>query len=150
MKIKNLLATLLLMASTSMMADDLQYLTISYNGSEESHSLPVVQRISFEDDYLVVTMTSGGRYSYPLSIVEKITFTETATAIEALPEAAKGLEYKDGKLDIKGNGMLCVYSSSGSLVSIANVKEGANVSLNGLPAGVYIVRMGDKTIKIKK
>ena len=149
MKTKNILAAVLLMISANAMADEYQYLTITYSGSESHISLPIVQRISFEDDYLKVT-TSEGWEKFPISIVEKITFTESATAIEALPEQAKDLTYKDGTLAIKGDGLLRIFSTNGALVSIANVKEGANVSLDKLPAGVYIVRMGDKTIKVKR
>ena len=149
MKTKNILAALLLMVSTNMMADEYNYLTLTCSGTEQSISLPIVQRITFEEGYLVVT-TAEGKHSYPISALDKITFTETATAIEALPEQLENLNYKDGTLSIKGDGMLRVYNASGALVSIANVKEGANVSLGSLPAGVYIVRMGNKTIKVRK
>lgn len=147
MKIKSILAALLLMVSTSMMAD--KYLTITSNGTNQSIPLPLVQRITFEEGYVVVS-TSQGTHSYPISILDKMTFTETGDAINALPEEAENLTYKDGTLAIKGDGMLRVYNTSGALVSIANVKEGANVSLDGLPSGVYIVRMGNKVIKVRK
>ena len=149
MKTKNILAALLLMVSTNMMADEYNYLTITCSGTEQSISLPIVQKITFEEGYVVVT-TAEGKHSYPISALDKITFTETATAIEALPEQLENLNYKDGTLSIKGDGMLRVYNASGALVSIANVKVGANVSLGSLPAGVYIVRMGNKTIKVRK
>ena len=151
MKAKNILAALLLMVSTSMVADNYNYLTISYSSSEEDIPLPTVQRISFEDGKVVV-ITSEGNMTFPISLINKLTFTEKeqATAIETLPEQAKDLNYKDGTLSIKGDGLLCIYNSAGALVNIANVKEGANVSLGSLPAGVYIVRMGDKTIKVRK
>lgn len=149
MKTKSILAALLLMVSTSLMADDYNYLTITYSNTEESIPLPVVQKITFEEGYVVVT-TEEGKHSYPISILDKITFTETATAIEALPEQAENITYKNGTLAIKGDGMLRVYNTSGALVCIAHVKEGANVSLGNLPTGIYIVRMGDKTIKIRK
>lgn len=152
MNTKNILAALLLMAVTSMvMADDSKYLTITTNGTERDIPLPIVQRITFEDGYVVVT-TAEGKHSYAISHLDKMTFTEKddADAIEALPEQAENLTYKDGTLAIKGDGMLRVYNTSGALISIANVKEGANVSFKALPAGVYIVRMGDKTIKVRK
>lgn len=149
MKKKNILAALLLMASTGAMAEDFQYLTVSYSNTDQNISLPIVQRISFEDGYLVITTTEG-KNSFPLSVVEKITFTDSPTAIEALPEQAKDLTYKDGTLAVKGDGLLRIYSTNGALVNIANVKEGANISLENLPAGVYIVRIGDRTIKVKR
>jgi len=149
MKTRTLLAALLLMVGTGMMADNFQYLTVTSNGNENYISLPIVQRISFEGDYLVVSTTEE-THRFPISLVDKITFTESATAIEALPEHLENLTYKDGTLAVKGEGLLRVYGTNGALVSIANVKEGANISLDNLPAGVYIVRMGDKTIKVRK
>lgn len=149
MKTRNLLAALLLLACTSMLADNFKYLTISYNGTEQNISLPIVQKITFQDGYVVVTTTEGEN-SYPISVMERITFTESADAIKALPEQAEDMTYENGTLAIKGNGLMRVYNTSGALVSIANIKEGANISLDGLPTGVYIVRMGDKAIKIKK
>lgn len=151
MKTRNLLAALLLLVSTSMMADNVNCLTISYSSSEEDIYLPIVQRISFEEGYAVIT-TTDCKYSYPLSVLDKITFSEKedATAIKALPEQTEDLTFKDGRLSIKGNGLLRIFNTAGALVCIANVKEGANVSLGNLPSGVYIVRMGDKTIKVRK
>ena len=148
MKAKLLLAALLFMFGQGMMADE--YLTISYNGSlEHNLSLPLVQRISFEENYLVVTTTES-THRFPISIIDKISFTESATAIEALPEEAKGLTYKNGTLAVRGDGLLRIFSTNGALLNIANVKEGANISLDNLPAGVYIIRLGDKTIKVRK
>jgi len=152
MKTKTFLAALLLMASINLMADEYNYLTLTTNGTEQSLPLPVVQRITFENGYVVVTTTEG-KHAYPIANLDKITFTESAdeaTAIKNLPEQAENLTFKDGTLVIKGDGMLRVYNTSGAIVSIAYVKEGANVSFDSLPAGVYIVRMGDKTIKVRK
>ena len=152
MKAKNLLAALLLMVSTNMMAQEeelFKYLTITYSETEEYISLPIVTRIFFEDNYLVVTTTESTHH-IPLSVLEKISFTESATGIKALPEQAKDLTYKNGTLAVKGDGLLRIFSMNGALISIANVKEGANISLDNLPAGVYVVRMGDKAIKIRK
>ncbi|MBR5053681.1 MAG: T9SS type A sorting domain-containing protein [Bacteroidaceae bacterium] len=149
MRVKTFLAAMLLMVGTNMMADGYRYLTITFSGSDFNISLPIVQRISFEDNRVVVTTSEGACY-FPISVIEKITFTESATAIEALPEQAEDLTYKNGTLSIKGDGLLRIYSTNGALVNIAYVKEGANVSLDKLPAGVYIVRMGDKTIKVRK
>lgn len=151
MKAKNILAALLLMIGSNMMAEETKALTISYSGTEQSIPLPIVKRITFEDGYVVVS-TAEGKHSYPISVLEKMTFTtvDDPTAIEALPEQAENVVYKNGTLSVKGSGLLRVYTTSGALVSIAQVAEGANISLNDLPAGVYVVRMGDKTIKVKK
>lgn len=147
MKAKNILAALLLMVSTNMMAD--KYLTITYSGLEQNIALPIVQRITFEGGYVVVTTTEG-THSYPISVLDKMTFTESADAIKTLAEQTENMAWKDGTLSVRGDGMLRIYNMAGALISIANVKEGANISLDNLPSGVYIVRMGDKAIKLRK
>lgn len=149
MKAKLFLAAMLLTLGSNMMADEFNYLTITYSDLEHNISLPLVQKISFADGFVVVATTEG-THKYPISLLDKITFTDNATAIEALPEEAKGLTYKEGTLAVRGDGLLRIYGTNGALVNIANIKEGANISFDKLPAGVYIVRMGDKTIKVRK
>lgn len=152
MKTKSILAAMLLLASATVMAEDQKYLTISYSTDlEHSIELPIVQKITFQDGNVVVT-TSEGVHSYPISILNKMTFTtkDIETAITTLPEQSEGLTYADGQLSIKGNGLLRVYNTSGAMVSVVNVEEGANVNLNQFPAGIYIIRMGEQAIKVKK
>lgn len=139
----------LLMASGNIMADTYKYLTIECTNKEESISLPTISKITFNGGNCIVT-TSDGDYTYPLSEMQKLTFTVTPTAIEALPESEKGLKFEDGVLRVDGNGMLRVYNAAGALVQMANVKGGAGISLNNLPKGLYIVSMEGKTIKLRK
>ena len=142
---------MLLMVSATMMADTYNFLTITAAGAEESISLPVVKKITFENGYVVIN-TSEGNHSYPLSILDKMTFTqdETATALETMPEQTESLTYADGKLIVKGSGLLRVYNASGAMISVAEVKEGANISMGNVPAGVYVVSFGEQTIKLRK
>ena len=149
MNTRNIFAALLLMLCTTVLAEDYKYLTISYGGTEQNIALPIVKKITFQNGSVVVTTTEGD-HTYPISIMDRITFTETADAIKALPEQAEDLTYENGTLAVKGNGLLHVYNASGALISIVNVKEGANISFDGLTAGIYIARMGNKTIKVKK
>ena len=147
MRTKLFIAGLMLFASTNLMA--YKYLTVTYTGSEENILLPTVKKIYFLEDRVKVETTEGS-HSYPYSVFEKISFTESADAINAMPEQAENLTFKDGTLAVKGDGFLRIYGTNGALVSIANVKEGANISLSNLPAGVYIVNMNGKTIKVRK
>jgi hypothetical protein len=71
-------------------------------------------------------------------------------AIKALPSEAENMQYKNGILKVDGDGMLRIYSANGALVQLANVKKGANINLNNLKSGLYIVNMGNKTIKLTK
>lgn len=139
----------MMMACTAMWADKYNFLTVSTTG-EDYISLPTIQKITFAEGNCVVTTTTGD-YTYPLSEVKKMYFSvDDPTAIEALPQEAENLQYKDGKLKVNGDGMLRIYSSNGALVQMANVKKGANISLASLQSGLYIVSMGDKTIKVTK
>ncbi len=149
MNMKHLLMAILLMASTTMWADKYNFLTVSSTG-EEYISLPTIQKITFSDGNCVVTTTNGD-YTYPLNEIKKMYFSvDDPTAIEALPQEAENLKYKNGKLKVEGDGMLRIYSSNGALVQLANVKKGANINLSNLKPGLYIINMGDKTIKLTK
>ena len=55
-----------------------------------------------------------------------------------------------GVLKVQGTGVLRVYSISGNLQRLANVRGATNVSLESLPQGIYIIQMGNETIKIQK
>ena len=137
------------MASTTMWADKYNFLTVSSTG-EDYISLPTIQKITFVNGNCVVTTTSGD-YTYPLSEIKKMYFSvDDPTAIEALPQEAENLQYQNGVLKVDGDGMLRIYSANGALVQLANVKKGANINLSNLKSGLYIVNMGDKTIKLTK
>ncbi|MBR4644291.1 MAG: T9SS type A sorting domain-containing protein [Bacteroidaceae bacterium] len=149
MNMKHFLVAILLMASTTMWADKYNFLTVSSSG-EDYISLPTIQKITFANGNCVVTTTTG-EYTYPLSEIKKMYFSvDDPDAIEALPQEAENLQYKDGKLRVDGDGMLRIYSANGALVQMANVKKGANINMNNLKSGLYIVNMGDKTIKLTK
>ena len=106
MKTKNILAAMLLMIGTSLMAEN--YLTVTYGGTTDNFSLPTVQRVTFLDDYVKVTTTECEAL-FPISIIEKISFTDSPDAINALPEQAENLTFKNGTLAVKGDGLLCIY-----------------------------------------
>lgn len=152
MKKNIILAALVAAFSLNSLADDYNYLTVSYNTSKESISLPIIQKIHFTDESVVVTTTDGTEYTYPLSEMKKMTFTgdDQTDAINAIPEQAKGLKFNNGTLKVNGNGMLHIYNANGVLIQMANVKNGANINLESLPIGLYIINMGDKTIKVTK
>ncbi len=146
---KHLLVAILMVASTTMWADKYNFLTVSSTG-EDYISLPTIQKITFADGNCIVTTTTGN-YTYPLSELKKMYFSvDDPTAIEALPQEAENLKFKDGILMAKGDGMLRIYSANGALIQLANVKKGANINLGSLKPGMYIVNMGDKTIKLTK
>jgi len=146
---KFIVGALMMSVSTAAMADGFNYLTVGYSDKEESISLPTIYKISFSDGNCVVATTDGD-FTYPLSEMKKMTFTANATAIEALPESAPCMTFRDGTLEVSGSGMLRIYNADGVLRQMAMVKDGANINLSCLPSGLYIVDMNGKVIKIRK
>lgn len=147
---KVLILVAALLCAAPIVADEYNYLTVTCTNAEQSISLPTVQKITFADGNAVVTASDGQTYIYPLTELQKMTFTANPTAIKALPTQEKGLSYKGGTLKVTGTGVLRIYNSAGALLQIAHVKDAANINLSALPKGVYVVNMGQKTIKVKK
>lgn len=139
-----------LLCATNIAADEYNYLTVTCTNAEQSISLPTVQKITFSDGNAVVTASDRNIYTYPLTELQKMSFTATATAIKALPTQEKGLTCKDGTLKVTGTGILHIYNEVGALVQMAHVQDGANINLNSLPKGIYVVNMGQKTIKVRR
>ena len=117
----------LLAISTSVFADDYLYLTIGYNSTEQSIELATIQKITFENNQMVVT-TSEGNVTFPQSEMEKMFFSSTATAIETIDDAQPPV----------ANNQWPMYDLSGRKVS------------GQLPKGIYIVRQGNKIVKVSK
>lgn len=135
--------------SIPLQADDLQYLTAACNSREKSIGLATVQKITFENGNVVVS-TTGGPITFPIAEMKKLAFTSTATAIGDLKSQSKTLAYVDGALYVQGSGVLRVYSMTGNLQRLADIRGGAIVSLNNLPKGIYVIQLGNETIKIQK
>lgn len=146
---KTMIIAALLMSSISMTADDGKYLTVAYSGIEESITLATVKKITFDATSVIVNTTEGDK-KFPLAEMKKMTFTATPTAIEAMPIESEGLKMQDGNLLVSGKGTLRIYNASGALVGISAVEGEQVVGLQGLQRGLYIVNMGDQTIKIQK
>jgi len=147
---KILILALVAMSAHTLWADDYNYLTVAYNSVEQSITLSTVQKITFEDSNCVVTTTEGN-YSFPLSQMEKMTFTADPTAIEALPLQSENMKCLNGQLTLGQTGLLRIYNASGALIRVAQVSQkGTTVSLASLPSGLYIVTLGGQTIKVKK
>lgn len=149
MKKQTLIAALLMAASTTAMADEYQYLTVAYNKVEQSIELATIKKITFENNLVVVTTTEG-QVTFPQSEMEKMFFSVTPTAIKELPTESNNMQVSGNTLQVKGNGLLHIYSSNGTLVRMAKVEEQASISLGNLPKGIYIINLGNQTIKVTK
>lgn len=131
--------------------DNLKYLTVTTTSEESSIELAKIQKITFDTaNKLVVVTTSEGEVKFPQTEMQKMFFSDAATAIESLPAKSSNLKMKAGVLTAKGSGLLRIYNASGALQRMANVEGSARINLSNLPAGVYIINMGEQTIKVRK
>ncbi len=146
---KLLVTALILGSSTNVMADDYKYLTAKYNNEEKSIELASIRKITFEAGDVVV-YTSEGQVKFPLSEMEKMFFSEAPTAIESMPMETASMKVSGGVLSVSGNGLLRIYSSNGQLQQMAKVDGSSRISLQNLPKGVYIINIGNQSIKFNK
>ncbi len=146
---KLIIMVLLTVGSLHAMAQDYKYLTAAYNSVEQSFELATVQKITFEDDNVVIT-TSQGVTNLPLNQMEKMFFSSDPTAVESLASESQGLKLMNGVLTARGNGLLYIYDTAGRLVQMAHVDGEMRVSTTSLHRGIYIVNLGNETIKIGK
>ena len=75
----------LLAVSTTAFADEYNYLVLDHNGSVSSVLLENLQKITFEDGNVVLTTTEG-KETFSLTQMERMYFSETATAITSVKE----------------------------------------------------------------
>lgn len=141
---------LMLLVSANAWAEDYKYLKVTTSTTEESVDLATVHKITFTADNIILHTTKG-EISFPLSETQRMTFTNTPSSIGSLPLQAEELQYVGGRLVVRKRGLLRIYNASGVLVEVARIEsDQAEVSLDKLTPGMYIVGIGDKAIKISK
>ena len=130
--------------------DGNKYLDVVYqSATSTSFELALVKKITFTNKNTIITF-GVRQIPIPSSSIEKVSFSGTGTAIGKLPLKEVGLQYTAGTIKVQKAGLLKVYNTAGALVGAANVTDNATVTLNHLPAGIYVVAIGNQTIKINK
>ena len=109
--------------------------TVEYAFSEK----PVV---TYSDGYLIITAT-GSKESvmYPLSNMQKFTFGEVSDQVTRITTPASVAPQST-----------FIYSIDGKLVRTLNPNEdgSTSASVEGLPAGTYVIKNGTTTYKVLK
>lgn len=151
MKLKTILSIMLLALGMQQAKanDGNKYLDVYQNATPKSFELQLVKKITFSEGNTII-LVGDEEVVYPSAQMEKIAFSGTGTAIGKLPLKEVGLQYAAGTIKVQKAGLLKVYNTAGALVGAVNVTDNANVSLSNLPAGIYIVAIGNQTIKINK
>lgn len=161
MKTNHKLSALLLLGAVGVLpatlrAQDYRYLTFAYGSVEKSISLNTLQKLVFNDGH-VVAVTSEGNVTMPQNEMQRMFFGATATGIRTT-ENGRGTvltyDYDSGCLRINGGTTaqtLRIFTVNGMLVrEQAVATAGDNVSVTGLPQGVYIAKLNGITLKFSK
>ncbi len=94
---KKFILMAMLAAGTTAFADDYKFLGIDCNNAESFIALENIKKITFENGNVIVATTEGEN-AFPQSKMERMFFSETATAIESVAaeeDKAKGKEIFD-------------------------------------------------------
>ena len=141
--------SLLLALPLTATADTYNYLNITAGSSIQSVALKTVKRITFSDGNIVVTAADGTVTTAALSALTNLTFSETATGIRDINLRRSDLCIESGHIVAKGSGMLLVYNAAGRIVRQQFVDSSrTELSLEGLPHGIYVARLCNRSIKI--
>lgn len=145
---RTLLAIFLLAISGPIVAQDM---TID---KKDGQSVEVgnLSKLSFSDDSITVTADDGKSQSYSNSSIEKLRFGQ-ATQVAPVKAIDGKLEYSVQNLaavvrDSKGE-TLSIFNLSGKAVLEKSITaDSQDIDLSGLAKGVYLLRLGSKTVKI--
>ena len=100
--------------------------TIGYAFSDEP-------KISYVGETLIMS-AAGVAVEFPLETLQKLTFTETTTDIPLIITTTKA------------DGPHHIYTSDGRLVR--TVPEGSQLTVSGLPVGIYVIHNNNISYKI--
>lgn len=106
-----------------------------FKSAEHSHCNAQWWADAFSQDYVL----SRSDFKTLLTDVQKVLASEVAH-----------LDYANGRISVCGHGLLCIYSLNGQPVRQYSL-DGQNqvITLHGLPCGIYIIRCGSHSLKVR-
>lgn len=147
--LRHLLIMLLIACGTSMAFADTSLVVNMKSGAKHTYVLSDKPKITFEGTELSIVAPSA-QTTLSLADVEKFYFDDTATGISTPAKGNSTFRYVDGELTVMGaEGTVTIVDSTGRTV-YSSRGETVNFDMNTQPAGVYIVNMGKRSVKIMK
>lgn len=142
-----LLAFIATFVSLSMFADDETGLYIV--ASETSiYAVSDLKKITFSNGNVVVESIDGTSTTTAMSSISRMYFGAIPTGIQDVNLAGNNFDGKSITMGKKGR--VRIFRASGQMVSDGNYESGQSISLESLPAGVYVVEVGGSSFKIAK
>lgn len=125
------------------------------SGEKATFLLEERPRLTFTDKELTIT---SGEYQtvYQLSSMQRYTFKEMEpSGITQNTDNGNTITQAAGRIRLDGlkpGTQVKTFAVNGILVAsaVADDNGGATITVNNLPKGVYIIKYGDKSTKIKK
>ena len=148
---KILLTGMMLTSAFALHAED-NHLYIQPNAGEKlSWSVPSLQKMTFQNGNVVVTLKNGTSTYTPISSVSRMYIcTPSVNGIESVE--GDGQCTWDGErlhVNAPAGSAVKVYSVNGVLVSQTRLTD-TSVDLQGLNRGMYVVNVGGQVVKIMK
>lgn len=149
---KRLLLVFVLLASVSAVVSAQSIKVNEKDGDSIELSLDGLRKLSFSDGNLVATFKDGTSESYEMSDISGLSFdSETGVGTVSVMEGRMVYSASQGLAVVAGSegSTFSVFNLSGN--SVLQQKIGSDletVDLSSLQKGVYLVRLGSKTVKI--
>ena len=151
---KKILLTWMMLASAFALQAEDNHLYIQPNAGENlSWSVPSLQKMTFQNGNLVLTMKNGTSSYTPIMSIERI-YIGTPSEIQGIEEVDNAPLYSwDGEtliLNAQSGAQVRVYNVAGAVVKQERL-TGNSINLRGLAKGLYVVNVDGhifKTIKI--
>ena len=119
-------------------ADNYVLRLYSQDGSVASWPVSQLQRLTFADGQVAVTLTDGNTSTYAALSTERLSF--------GLPDGIRSMT--TGSADRKTTAI--IYTLQGVCIAQQQVSSANAIDLGQLPAGIYIVNMNGKKYKIAR
>lgn len=125
----------LLLLSSHSVADDNTWLVVE-SAMPRSYDLASVKDITFSNEGISVNMVNGESLPFTYSSFSELRFSlSMPTAVEGVPTAI--MSGRSGVYDLQGR-------------KVATLQNGESLSSLPLSKGIYIVRSGNKSVKVIK
>lgn len=125
------------------------------NGQKVFYDLAEEPHTTFENGLLVIT-TNNVRVEYQLSNILRYTYEGVNTSIETPLPDGTGFRQNGDDIDVYGlapDGTAQLYDLNGRLLESGTAEGNRNnvhFSLQNLPTGTYVVKVGDQSLKFMK
>jgi hypothetical protein len=143
---KKILTLLLLVCQTLAFANGSALLITLKDGRKAGYILSEKPSVTLGDSRMIIKVKDAST-EYNVADVSTFTFIDASeyTGIEQLSQGSTKFEYRNGTIKAEG-ATIQVFTLDGK-----QLKNGVStVSLSGQPNGVYVVKMNNQVIKIKK